>query len=87
MIQSIATFANIRDVNQLNIFVSGKIVFTRQNALTIQSMCQSLCTKLKVFYCHNVQTNSVGNFSYLLIRIDIKQLWLWTFSVSNGGEN
>ena len=76
MIQSIATFANIRDVNQLNIFVISKVAFTRQN----------VWATLKVFYCHNVQTNSVGNFAYLLIRINIEQPWLWTFSVSNGGE-
>ena len=33
MIQSIATFTNIRGVNQLNIFMSGKIAFTRLGKL------------------------------------------------------
>ena len=52
MIQIIATFANIRDVNQLNIFVIGKIAFTRQNvcmgklkSLLLSQRTNKLCWK------------------------------------------
>ena len=51
MIQSIATYANIRDVNQLNIFVISKVEFTRQNvwatlkSLLLSQRTNKLCWK------------------------------------------